>query len=75
MRETIGDWKKEWIDTNGKTNDLEVLIRFNNSDGYIYEGSFFNIPEEFEVKKVVNCSRVLDSTIKARIGAYVLEVE
>ena len=27
MRETIADWKKDWIDANGLTNELEVIIK------------------------------------------------
>jgi hypothetical protein len=75
MRETIRDWKIEWIETNGKTDGLEVLISYGNSDGYIYEGSFSNIPEELEEKKVIKCSKVLDSTVPARIGAYSLKIQ
>lgn len=27
MRKTIDDWKKDWIETNGLTNELEVIIK------------------------------------------------
>lgn len=74
MRETIKEWKDEWIETNGETNELEVLISYINSDKYIYEGSFANIPEELEEKKVVNSSKILDSTVPDRIGAYSLKI-
>lgn len=76
MRETIKEWKDEWIETNGETDELEVLISYNNSDsdGYIYEGSFANIPEELEEKKVVNSGKILDSTVLDRIGAYSLKI-
>lgn len=73
MRETIKEWKNEWIETNGKTDELEVLI--SNSDEYIYEGSFFNIPEELEEKKVIGYSKILDSSVFARIGAYSLKIQ
>lgn len=76
MRETIKEWKDEWIETNGETDELEVLISYNNSDSdrYIYEGSFANIPEELEEKKVVNSGKILDSTVLDRIGAYSLKI-
>ncbi len=77
MRETIKEWKNEWIETNGHTDELEVLICYSNSysDGYIYEGSFENIPEELEEKKVVDWGKILDSTVPARRGAYSLKIE
>jgi hypothetical protein len=76
MRETIKEWKNEWIETNGETDELEVLISYSNSDldGYIYEGSFADIPEELEEKKVVEWGKILDSTVPARIGSYSLEI-
>lgn len=76
MRETIKEWKNEWIETNGETDELEVLISYSNSDkdGYIYEGSFASIPEELEEKKVVDCGKILDSTVPTRIGAYSLKI-
>ncbi len=74
--ETIKEWKKEWVETNGETDELEVLISDRNSafDGYVYEGSFVNIPEELEEKKVVGCGKILDSSVPARIGAYSLKI-
>lgn len=75
MRETIKDWKTELIETNGKTDGIEVLISYNSSDEYIYEGSFSNIPEELEAKKVIEYIKVLDSTVPARIGAYLLKIQ
>ena len=35
MRETLRDWKRDWIEANGETDDIEVLI----SEG---EDSFYN---------------------------------
>ena len=77
MRETIKDWKKEWIETNGKTEDLEVLIKDSSLDDFapcIYEGSFVNIPESLEEKKVIEWGQVCDSSIPNRIGAYSLTI-
>ncbi len=76
MRDTIKEWKNEWIETNGETDELEVLISNTNSDtdGYIYEGSFSNIPAELEEKKVADWGKVLTSTVPARTGAYSLKV-
>jgi hypothetical protein len=75
MRETLKDWKTEWIETHGKTDEVEVLISYEGSNEYIYEGSFSNIPEELEEKKVVKSGKVLDSTVPARIGAYSLKIQ
>jgi hypothetical protein len=76
MRETIKEWKNEWIETNGETDELEVLISYCNSDsdGYIYEGSFVKIPAELEEKKVISSSKVIASTVSTRIGAYSLKI-
>lgn len=76
MRESIKEWKNEWIETNGETDELEVLISYSNSDsdGYIYEGSFVNIPEELEEKKIIDYGKILDSSVLARIRAYSLKV-
>jgi len=71
--ETIKDWKDEWMKTNGKTNDLEVLIRYNEDEN-IYEGNFVDIPKDLEEKKVINHSKILASTIPERIGAYILKI-
>lgn len=35
MRETLRDWKRDWIEANGEIDDIEVLI----SEG---EDSFYN---------------------------------
>lgn len=72
MRETIKEWKDEWIETNGETDELEVIIADSIDD--IYEGSFMNIPEALEEKKVISCGKILNSTISNRIGAYSLKV-
>ena len=77
MRETIKEWKDEWIETNGKTDELEVLITdssLSDLESYIYEGSFVGIPEYLEDKKVVSSGKVLTSTVKDRIGAYSLTI-
>lgn len=77
MRETIKEWKNEWIETNGKTNELEVVISNSNLDNlapYIYEGSFVNIPKGLEEKKVIASGKILDSSVPARIGAYALKI-
>lgn len=71
MRETIKDWKDEWIETNGKTDELEVIIsdsELGDTAPYIYEGSFVGIPKVLEEKKVISSGRILDSTVKDRIG-------
>jgi hypothetical protein len=75
MRTTIKEWKDEWIETNGKTNELEVVIRYKNFNEYIYEGSFCDIPNDLEERKVVESGRILDSTETERNGSYVLTIE
>lgn len=73
MRETLKEWRDEWIATNGETYGLEVLIMDRNIDGvYIYEGNFAGIPIEFLERKVIENSKVLDSSVPERRGAYVL---
>lgn len=77
MRETLRNWKDEWISTNGYTDDLEVLVKDCNLDDsapYIYEGSFSGLPEKLENLKVVKWARVIDSSAPERIGAYSLTV-
>lgn len=77
MRETIKEWKEEWIATNGKTNEVEVVIEDSNLNdlaSYIYEGCFAKIPVELEEKKVVKWSKICDSTVISRIGAYSLTI-
>ena len=49
MRETLRDWQRDWIEANGKTHELEVVIKDSKLDEfapYLYEGSFVDIPEE-----------------------------
>lgn len=75
MRETVREWKDEWIETNGKTDELEVLIKDSSLDDfapYLYEGNFAGIPIELEEKKVIGSGKILDSSIAARIGTYSL---
>ena len=76
MRETIADWKKDWIDANGLTNELEVIIKdshriksdTSSDEGQsIYEGCFANIPEE-----LLECGQILASTNPEREGCYSL---
>lgn len=77
MRETLKDWKEEWISTNGITTGLEVVIKdskLHDMAPYIYEGSFVEIPEELLDRKVVETSKIIDSSIPKRIGAYSLTV-
>lgn len=77
MRKKIKDWKNDWIDTNGETEGFEVIIKdssLHDSAPCVYEGSFAKIPEELEEKKVIECGKVLDSSIPLRIGAYSLTI-
>lgn len=77
MRATIGEWKQEWIDASGKTDELEVLITDSGLDDlapYVYEGSFTKIPETLENKKVIDCGKILVSSVQDRIGAYLLTI-
>lgn len=77
MRETIKEWKEEWIATYGETSDTEVLISDSNLDdsaSYIYEGCFAKIPVELEEKEVIKWAKVCASTVPARIGAYSLTI-
>lgn len=77
MREAIKDWKNNWIETNGITDEIELLI-IDSWQGelspYVYEGSFAKIPKEFLEKKVIECGRIVDSSITERIGAYTLTI-
>lgn len=77
MRKTLKDWKRDWINENGKTHDLEVLIKDSNRDefaSYVFEGSFVDIPEELLDKKVIECGRIIDSSVPERNGAYSLTI-
>lgn len=77
MRETVKDWKKEWLEKNGITNETEVLIEDSSLDSmepYIYEGSFAKIPNKLEDKKVRECAKICNSSVPERIGAYVLVI-
>lgn len=76
MRETLSDWKRDWIEANGKTDDIEVLI--NEGDNafkpYVYEGSFKDIPKELLDRKVINYGKILESSDIKRKGAYSLTI-
>lgn len=63
MRKTLRDWKRDWIDANGETNDIEVLISEGDDafKPYIYEGSFKNIPEKLLDRKVIYWGQIIDS--------------
>lgn len=77
MRETLKDWKRDWIETNGETHDLEVVIKnskFDEFAPYVYEGSFVDIPEELLDQKVIDYGRIVESTVVERKGAYSLTI-
>ena len=73
MRTRVRDWQRDWIQDNGRTDELEVIIA--ESDGAeIHSGSFVGIPEYELDKKVMVSGRILDSTVPERIGAIWLVV-
>lgn len=76
MRDTVRDWKDEWIEENGITDELEVIVgeRSDSFEDYLYEGSFAKIPEELLDKKVIEFYKVVCSTVTERVGAYKLMV-
>lgn len=77
MRETVRGWRDEWIETNGYTEDLEVVISdssLGNQDSYAYEGSFRHIPECLLHRRVIQCGQILESSVEERNGAYSLTV-
>lgn len=76
MRETLRDWKRDWMEANGETDDIEVLISEGDDafKPYVYEGSFKDIPEGLLNKKVTKCGQVLESSIPEHIGAYSLTI-
>ena len=76
MRETLKDWKRDWIEANGETDDIEVLISECDDafKPYVYEGNFKDIPEELLDRKVVKCGKILESSVPERIGAYSLTI-
>lgn len=77
MRENVKEWKKEWIDTNGETNELEVSINDSSLDEFaspIYEGSFAGIPEELEEMKVIEWGKICNSSLPERVGIYSLTI-
>lgn len=77
MRETLKDWKRDWIEANGETHELEVVVKDSKLDDllpYVYEGSFVDIPEELLDKKVVDYGQIIESSKPERNGAYSLTV-
>lgn len=77
MRETLKDWKDEWIQTFGVTDGLEVIIADSTLDEmapYVYEGSFAQIPDRLLSRKVIQCVKILMSSIEVRNGAYSLTI-
>lgn len=76
MREKLRDWKRDWIEANGETDDIEVLISEGDDTfkPYIYEGSFKDIPEELLDRKVINFGQIMDSSVPERVGAYSLTI-
>lgn len=79
MRETLKEWRDEWITTNGKTSKTskhEVIIEDRSmGDVYIYEGNFAGIPVEFFERKVIENGKILDSSVPERRGAYLLTIK
>ncbi len=76
-QKTIKDWKNKWIETNGETDELEVVIEHSKLDHFapsVYEGSFKNIPENLLDKKVIEIWKIIDSSEPERIGAYSLTI-
>jgi len=77
MRETVKEWKNEWIETNGETDELEVVIEDVKLDDFascVYEGSFKDIPEDLLDKKVIESWKIINSSVSKRIGAYALRI-
>lgn len=77
MRETIKEWRDEWIETNGLTKELEVVITDTSQDisrDELYSGSFAEIPPELLNKKVIENWRIIASSVPERVGAYSLIV-
>lgn len=77
MRETIKAWRDEWIETNGSTGNLEVVITDTSQNigrSELYAGSFADIPPELFEKKVIEDWRIIASSVSERIGAYSLIV-
>ncbi len=77
MRETIKDWKRDWIEANGETNELEVAIydsRLDRPASEVYEGSFADIPKDLIDKKVIEWARIVISSEPEREGAFALTI-
>lgn len=77
MQETLKDWKRDWIEANGETHELEVMVKDSQLDDfapYIYEGSFVDISEELLDRKVIDCGQIVESSVPERNGAYSLTI-
>lgn len=77
MRETLKDWKDEWAQTFGMTDGLEVVIADSAVDEmapYMYEGSFAQIPDSLLSCKVIQCSRIIASSVEERNNAFFLTI-
>lgn len=76
-RNTVKDWKNNWLKANGFTNDYEVVITDSKSkeqSTYVYEGCFADIPENLLEREVVECWKILASSVPEREGAYSLVI-
>ena len=77
MRETVRDWQTDWIEQNGETDDLEVIIEDSGMEElsrYVYKGSFSNIREDLLDRKVIESGQIIESSVPERIGAYSLMI-
>ena len=52
MRNKLNDWKNDWIAANGKTNELEVVVK--DGEAEIYEGSVKDIQSRKETWHIVH---------------------
>lgn len=76
----IKDWIERWIEqfgTKKKENDDVILITkdYYNDDKNIYEGHFLDAPEEMHSYKIIEKSRIINSSNPHRINAYVFSVD
>lgn len=77
MRETVRDWQTDWIEQNGETDDLEVIIEDSGMEElsrYVYKGSFSNIREDLLDRKVIESGKIIESSVPEHIGAYSLMI-
>lgn len=77
MMETLRDWQRQWIEINGITRDLEVVIYDSTLDKYhpsIYEGCFADINPDLLDREVIETARVIASSDPKRNGAYSLTI-